>query len=232
MDQSVQQEFSSNGLSDKLSARQLYSPNLAALWSILLTPVFGAAIVWSNWKTIGNRKAQQRSLLWLIGLCPLAVLSEFIGWFFPIDIAVYLTWYFLECRPQVKYLKAQEPGYIKRSWLQPLSIGAPLAYGAFIISMAWAFFATPTLIINTTVSAYERSRQDVIQYLDETRMEPLRKKESAGKTLSEKDIKEIQMFNHVVKMLQYRKLGELSSLPFIEADELMDYAKEQLYGAE
>ena len=63
-------------------------------------------------------------------------------------------------------------------------------------------------------------------------MEPLRKKESAGKTLSEKDIKEIQMFNHVVKMLQYRKLGELSSLPFIEADELMDYAKEQLYGAE
>ena len=44
--------------------------------------------------------------------------------------------------------------------------------------------------------------------------------------------KEIQAFNHVVKMLQHRKLGELSSLPFIDADELMDYAKEQLYGAE
>ena len=53
-----------------------------------------------------------------------------------------------------------------------------------------------------------------------------------GKTLSEKDTKEIQAFNHVVKMLQHRKLGELSSLPFIDADELMDYAKEQLYGAE
>ena len=208
---------------------QLYNPTPAALWSILLTPVFGAAIIWFNWLTLGDRKAQRRSLFWLLGLTVLFALLELTDWI-PyntyIQIAVLVAWFFLECRPQAKHLKFLK--FSKLDWLPPLSIGIPVYYAVLIISIVLTIFTGAPMLIPTNASAYERSSKDIVQYLDKTRMEPLRQKVAAGEILTSKDNLEIRAYNYVVNMLRRRNMEDAGITP--GANELMDYAMEKLNG--
>ena len=84
------------------------------------------------------------------------------------------------------------------------------------------------MLIPTNASAYERSSKDIVQYLDKTRMEPLRQKVAAGEILTSKDNLEIRAYNYVVNMLRRRNMEDAGITP--GANELMDYAMEKLNG--
>ena len=90
---------------------QIYNPNPAASWSVILTPLFGAYIIRENWLVLGNAEAAKRSFFWLIGLGLLYFLFFFTGLFDDFDYLVHLAaliiWYILECKPQVKFKRAE-----------------------------------------------------------------------------------------------------------------------------
>ena len=102
--------------SELLQAKQeydlprIYNPIPAALWSVIFSPIFGAAIVQANWKALKNPQASACSRLWIIGLCalylsPVYLLftnpEEFhlIGW--RIQLGAGVVWFILDCLPQM-----------------------------------------------------------------------------------------------------------------------------------
>lgn len=212
---------------------QLFNPNPAASWSILLTPIFGAAIIWHNWKTIGNQKAQQRSLYWAIGLCIPYGLLYFTEWLVAVDlfleIGLLLAWYLIECRAQVKYLKSQSIPYEKRKWLEPMGRALPIGLAVFILSTTLTYFAWSPVLVTTSEAAYRKSSQKVLLYLDKKHLEPLRQKERAG-TLTEDDLKKAQAIQYLSIQLQ-NKNTKIRENYFWSTQALLDYATTQLEGA-
>ena len=45
---------------------ELYNPDAAGLWSILLTPVFGSWCVWKNYKVLGDKSKEKVALIAMI----------------------------------------------------------------------------------------------------------------------------------------------------------------------
>ncbi len=211
---------------------QLYNPNPAALWSILLTPVFGAAIIWLNWRTLGVRKAQQRSLFWIPGLTVLFALLELTDWIpynTSVQIAALVVWYVLECRSQVKFLKEQELQYKKRPWLKPLGIGFAILLIAIVLSIIFpVVFGAPRLD-RSSPEAYNESCRAITEYLVEEYMKPLEQKEFRGE-LSAQDEEQVKAFKRLMLLLAVGNKKELNDLDGWDADQLLDYAHRKLQG--
>ena len=209
---------------------QLYSLWPAATWSILLTPIFGAYIVWNNWKVLDNRKAQQRSLYWAIGLCIPYMLLYFTEWLATIDlyleIGLLLAWYLIECRVQAKYLSYQRLQYEKRKWLEPMSKALPIGLAVFIISTTLTYFAWSPVLVTTSDAAYQKTCRKVLQYLDKKHLAPLRQKEQAG-TMTEDDWKKAQEIQYLAQQLKTGN-AEIREVSFWSTQALLNYAHDQL----
>lgn len=120
---------------------QLWSPNLAAIWSLFLSPIFGAYIVSSNWEQLGEKGRASTASSWLwVGvavyiIAMLAIPDAFIV----ITLIWLLLWYIFSARPQSKYVKTQYNGSYKlKSWFKPILGAIALwavtltAYGTFL----------------------------------------------------------------------------------------------------
>lgn len=123
-------------LADRQEAISLYNPNTAGLLSALLSPVFGAIILRSNWKAMGNEGAAKRAFYWAIGL----VVAIFISVLFipqkaanSVGLGLLIVWYFMECRPCQKYIQEHHLNYQKKSWKRPLLIGIPICIVTLLI---------------------------------------------------------------------------------------------------
>jgi hypothetical protein len=118
----------------------LWSPNAAANWSLLFTPILGAWLHAKNWEALNEPEAAKKSMLWVYaGFVFLLVIL-----FLPDDagslpgLIFILAWYFTSAKKQVKYIKEKSIEYQKKSWGKPLLAGVAgillyLCVGAFIL---------------------------------------------------------------------------------------------------
>jgi hypothetical protein len=105
-------------------APELWGPESAGAWSLLLSVAFGAWIVWQNWEALGDDKRAATSKAWFIGcvigvaLIILLPFGRFLGF------VLLLTWYFAENKPQIKYVKEHfGKEYPHRPWLKVVVLG-------------------------------------------------------------------------------------------------------------
>lgn len=128
---------------------ELYNPNAAANWSILLSPVFGSYVLMKNWRTLGNENAAKRSKIWMIALAALIVILSFL------DVPAYgsallllLVWLFCEQKPQIRYIKAHCPAYQKKKWGKTAGSGIGIyCVSLLVLTLTVACFSSPTLDI-------------------------------------------------------------------------------------
>ena len=104
---------------------ELYNPNSAGWWSLLLTPVFGSWCIWQNYKTLGDAARAQRSLIWIIILPIILIATSAYGG----GLILLIVWCLAEQQPQVKMLEKRaaslgvDKAYSPRSLLNPVLIG-------------------------------------------------------------------------------------------------------------
>lgn len=128
---------------------QLWNPNAAANWSLLLTPAFGAYLHAANWRALGNPARARVNMVWF--WVTIAFLIVNLGTLFAPEtkaiegimrlagLALLLGWYFTQGRSQAKYVKETlHDDYVKKRWGLPLlaGFGAVGAYVAVIFVVA------------------------------------------------------------------------------------------------
>ena len=119
---------------------RLWNPNAAAAWSLLFTPVFGAALHWLNWQALQRTDEAARSRTWFVVSVVVLVASMVSSIVMPasdgslriVGLVWLLVWYFTAARTQVRYVKQElADDYIHRAWWRPLL----LAVGVVIATM-------------------------------------------------------------------------------------------------
>ncbi|MCW3099253.1 MAG: Uncharacterized protein JWL77_4871 [Chthonomonadaceae bacterium] len=129
-----------------LNGIKLWNPNAASVWSLLLTPAFGAYLHALNWRTLGrpDREAANMAWVWMtvafygiyIGMrflhLPIMVFTV-MNW---VSLAMLVIWNSQQAIPQVKLVKETLGNrYSKRSW------GAPLLSGVLGIVLLIGFLS-------------------------------------------------------------------------------------------
>jgi len=128
-------------------SRAILSPTVAALWSLLLSPVFGAFIVWRNW---ANMKRPRRATLaaswfWVsltLVAIPLITTTKIPLWMFAVFFA---AWFVFSALPQIRYVRTNfKKPYPKRNWFLPLAAGFAFYVGSHAVDrVVEAFRKTP-----------------------------------------------------------------------------------------
>ena len=114
------------GVQGNEKAPVLWNPDVAGLWSLLLSPVFGSIIISKNWKDLGERGKSNSSKVWVAVSVPAYILMYILPHAYTIYIII---WYFFQNRPQTKYLKKNFSGlYPKKGWLKPVLIAIATIY--------------------------------------------------------------------------------------------------------
>ena len=141
---------------DTVAVPRLWNPGVAAGWSLLFSPAFGAAVHMRNWKVMGEHAKARESFVWLlVSLAGLVLvgaggmllpdsreldrLSSFAG------MAMLAAWYFASGHSQQKYVKERYgTGYMRKRWGKPLGVAvlAVLAYllAIFIVAFVIGYF--------------------------------------------------------------------------------------------
>lgn len=141
---------------DTVAVPRLWNPGVAAAWSLLFSPAFGAAVHMRNWRVMGEHARAKESLVWLVAtiaiLFVLAVGTGLLPDSNEVDrltsaggIGLLAAWYFTSGHAQQKYVKERYgTGYMRKGWARPLAIAvaAVLAYLAagFIVGFVIGFF--------------------------------------------------------------------------------------------
>ena len=107
----------------------LWNPNTAVNFSLLFSPVFGAALHYMNWRALGQIKEASISLRWCVASIVLLGVAfavpesatdvvRFVG------IGLLLGWYFSHAKKQVAFVKQGfGTNYQKKSFLVPVFAG-------------------------------------------------------------------------------------------------------------
>ena len=102
---------------------KLWNPDIAGVWSIFLSPVFGSVIILLNWKILGNDRETSIAWVWLV-ISLLALISmSILELPLASNLVFVITWYFAWQKKQTVYLKNNHPAYIKKSWIAPVILG-------------------------------------------------------------------------------------------------------------
>ena len=108
---------------------EIWNPDVAGVWSLLFTPIFGSIIVHKNWQSIGDVEQAQKSKKWIYISIFMALISIVIN---VVGFIYIITWYFMSQKQQTKFVKASTGGsYTKKSWGKPLLI----AFGTWVIAI-------------------------------------------------------------------------------------------------
>jgi hypothetical protein len=99
----------------------LWNPDVAGLWSLFFTPVFGSFLVLKNWQAIGDRDRIWLGRMWLAA--SLVMMLPFL--FVPrLQILYVIAWYFAWQRKQTRYITERwGKSYPHKRW------GAPILWG-------------------------------------------------------------------------------------------------------
>lgn len=133
----------------------LWNPSVAAIWSLLLTPAFGAYIQALNWQTLGREDKVRTSMVWVylsLAIVALMPLFYFLYGKDPqvealnkaLNVGYLLVWYFLHAQEQIKFIVVEFEGeYKKKPW------GTALCYG---LGTLFIFILFATLVLGLVFS--------------------------------------------------------------------------------
>lgn len=124
-------------------APALWNPNAAALWSLLLTPAFGAFLHMKNWQALGEPARAETSRKWF--LCVIAAMlgAAVLGLLLPegkavdalsraLGLALLITWYMQSGREQIRFVLGRYgKAYPRRGWALALLYGV-LGLAAYV----------------------------------------------------------------------------------------------------
>ncbi|MFN3791788.1 hypothetical protein [Massilia sp.] len=114
----------------------LWNPTAAALWSLALTPAFGAWLHMRNWERLGQPRQARQARCWFAGLLLISLASAVAGaagallgrddlvapWWS--SLVLFGAWVGLSAYPQIRHVDDHHgEGYARRSWAAPLLIG-------------------------------------------------------------------------------------------------------------
>ena len=142
-------------------APRLWNPNVAANWSLLFSPIFGAWVHAKNWKELGDYEKAKKSMLWVYGYTIFAVIVSFVPDFPNISvIGITVFWYTSFAKEQINYVKSGK-NYEKKSWLAPILLAI---VGTFIL------FGVIGALNNATISK-DDLRSTALDLLNDSQME-------------------------------------------------------------
>lgn len=114
----------------------LWNPAAAALWSLALSPAFGAWLHMCNWERLGDQERAQEARAWFAMSCGLhavnllivllgAALHREVVIPHSVSLAFLAVWYIRSGHAQVRHVDPLHgAGYVRRPWLAPLLLGA------------------------------------------------------------------------------------------------------------
>lgn len=115
-------------------APALWNPDAAGAWSLLLTPIFGSALVRRNWQAIGDAAKARAGTIWLA--VSILVFAFAVIVFPLIGFPYIIVWYFAWQRPQTQYIRERwGKDYPRKGWATPLVIGVVI-YAVVIIGLS------------------------------------------------------------------------------------------------
>ena len=132
------------------AAVPLWNPVAAVLWSLLLTPTFGAVIHGFNWRRLGRPLDAAWSFRWAACTAALWVAFPIVGavselpgghgrWTRFAMLIVLAAWYAVAARQQIAEVRRRFNGaYERRGWLKPFGyvlLALPI-YGLTLIAVA------------------------------------------------------------------------------------------------
>jgi lysylphosphatidylglycerol synthetase-like protein (DUF2156 family) len=129
-------------------APALWDPEVAADWSLLLSPAFGAALQMRNWQHLGRPEEAAASRNWVIGslvFCLLAiVLSVQMGvngaeMSCSLYLILLMVWYLNSGKAQARYVRDHfGADYRRRSWGKPIALVVGLlGYMLVCLAIGW-----------------------------------------------------------------------------------------------
>jgi hypothetical protein len=132
-------------------APPLWNPNAAALWSLLLSPIFGAILHMYNWRALGEPAKAAQSKMWAIVSAVVLTVIAIGGEYIPgraadaisrgLGLALLLTWFFQSGRPQVQWVRGRYgSSYPRKGWGKPLLIAIAVFVG-FVVVVGGLMFA-------------------------------------------------------------------------------------------
>ncbi|MEO1087499.1 MAG: hypothetical protein AAFY88_24945 [Acidobacteriota bacterium] len=101
-------------------APPLWNPDVAGIWSLLLSPVFGSILIWLNWRNLGEDAKAERGLTMVIASVVMLVLTFFVR---NIGLFWIIVWYFAWQRKQTQYVHDRfGKNFPRRSWIRPVGL--------------------------------------------------------------------------------------------------------------
>ncbi len=203
-----------------------FNPVVASLWSILLTPAFGAYIVRKNWQSAGETAKAQTASLWFWGVLISSLILLFF-WMFSAWLLILPVWFFCQARPQMKFLRDKYPMSPRRSSVKPVIIGLVIYLGVCFCA-SWMLGNEPIMDCSSR-DAFQESCVDVIAYLAEEGKE-LEAKEFTG-TFTDADWERVKDLDRAVNRLGilaiYGNGEDVQELDGMTPDEVVIYFKQQ-----
>lgn len=143
-------------VSESAEAPAIWNPSAAARWSLLFTPVFGAALHMKNWQALGEPEKAAQAKGWLIGSVLYLVAAGVSGALWPdsrgLDVlfrgaglGLLIAWYTLSARAQARYVTGHYgTTYPRKGWARPLLYALAIIVAVIVIvfSLAFAIAAT------------------------------------------------------------------------------------------
>ena len=224
---------SSREMPESAQKLELYNPKAAANWSLLFTPIFGAYVLKTNWKILGREEQEKRSKIWLISL----IIIWGIGLLFLSDqfcSAIYLigliSWFFLERKPQMKYLTVNKLDFQKKSWKTLVPKAAGILVGVWLFFTIIGFmFGGPTLDYSSP-EAYRESCGEIMDYLAEEFGGKEFGKKLQNNDLSEEEQKALAQVIVLGAFLDYEHDKDLrETIDGMSAHELLEFVNENYW---
>ena len=118
-----------------LDKPELWNPNVAGLWSLIFSPIFGTWLHARNWKTLQETEKYQKSMMWFYGCTAVSIASFLLPAQPPAALGILLlvVWWLMAGQEQHKYVKEKYPDYRKKRWGMPLSTAVLILFIILLI---------------------------------------------------------------------------------------------------
>lgn len=133
----------SKPVQDSGESPEIWNPNVAIVWSFVLTLGFGSLILARNWRSLGQPEREDRCMYWFYAFAMYTQVmpssdSNYVGllWFCPILLGSTVL-YFCEALPQIEFL---QNNYRPKSWLAPFCIFFAVIGIEITLSGFWSNF--------------------------------------------------------------------------------------------
>lgn len=138
--ESLQEDADSDTSTDRaaLGQPEIWNPNAAGFWSLLLSPIFGAWLHAKNWTNLNKPEKSRKSFYWVYG----SIAALIVTFWLPLAVSnlayavLLVAWWMRSGHEQYTYVKEHCPVYRRKRWGTPLSVAGLAAFGVVLLSAA------------------------------------------------------------------------------------------------